>query len=414
MYMEARQLKGIEIAKTRNITQTPKGFIVQSQNGNGSYLVYKENLKTTRCTCPDHEKRNCKCKHQWAVEYFVGLHKDEFGNITETRHIRVTYPQNWRAYNKAQTSEVKLFDELLKDLVQSIPEQKQTMGRPKLSEKEQFFCAIQKVYSQLSSRRARSLYGNAEERGQIEKAPNFNAINKFLNREDISEILHRLLTLSALPLATVEKKFAPDSSGFATSRFGQYMVEKYGLMKKHKWVKAHILTGTKTNVIVSARITDEYGADCPEFEPLVTDAYENGFNIESITADMGYLSRENYNLANSIGATAFIPFKINSNGKAKGSLIWKKMFHYFQMNREEFLMEYHARSNVEVTFMMVKTKFGEKLKSKKFLAQQNELLCKLIAHNIVVLIHEMYELGIEPLFCSQSPQSAPKVGLVSD
>jgi hypothetical protein len=30
--------------------------------------------------------------------------------------------------------------------------------------------------------------------------------------------------------------------------------------------------------------------------------------------------------------------------------------------------------------------------------QKNGLLCKLIAHNIVVVIHEMYELGINPDF----------------
>ena len=47
---------------------------------------------------------------------------------------------------------------------------------------------------------------------------------------------------------------------------------------------------------------------------------------------------------------------------------------------------------------MLKTKFGDKLKSKNFVAQKNELLCKVIAHNIVVLIHEMYELGIKPDF----------------
>ncbi len=50
--------------------------------------------------------------------------------------------------------------------------------------------------------------------------------------------------------------------------------------------------------------------------------------------------------------------------------------------------------------MMVKTKFGDKLKSKDWMAQKNELLCKLIAHNIVVLIHEMHELGINPNFAS--------------
>ena len=40
---------------------------------------------------------------------------------------------------------------------------------------------------------------------------------------------------------------------------------------------------------------------------------------------------------------------------------------------------------------MVKSKFGDKLKSKNLIAQKNELLCTLIAHNIVVLIYEMHE-----------------------
>jgi hypothetical protein len=51
---------------------------------------------------------------------------------------------------------------------------------------------------------------------------------------------------------------------------------------------------------------------------------------------------------------------------------------------------------------MIKMKFGDKLKSKNFIAQKNELLCKLIAHNIVVLIHEMFELGIKPDFANKS------------
>ncbi len=86
------------------------------------------------------------------------------------------------------------------------------------------------------------------------------------------------------------------------------------------------------------------------------------------------------------------------------------MFHYFQFNREEFLQHYHQRSNVESTFNMIKMKFGDKLKSKKFVAQRNELLCKFIAHNIVVLIHEIHELNIKPEFCSQIDEVAPKIG----
>ena len=47
---------------------------------------------------------------------------------------------------------------------------------------------------------------------------------------------------------------------------------------------------------------------------------------------------------------------------------------------------------------MIKAKLGDSLKSKNFIAQKNELLCKILAHNIMVLIAEVYELGIVPEF----------------
>lgn len=74
------------------------------------------------------------------------------------------------------------------------------------------------------------------------------------------------------------------------------------------------------------------------------------------------------------------------------------MFHYFAYNKEEFLQHYHKRSNVESTFSSIKKKLGETLKSKNKTAQINELLCKMIAYNITVLIQEMHELGIKPEF----------------
>lgn len=48
--------------------------------------------------------------------------------------------------------------------------------------------------------------------------------------------------------------------------------------------------------------------------------------------------------------------------------------------------------------MHLKRKFGETLKSKNRVAQENELLAKIIAYNLTVVIHEMYENGIEPEF----------------
>jgi len=46
----------------------------------------------------------------------------------------------------------------------------------------------------------------------------------------------------------------------------------------------------------------------------------------------------------------------------------------------------------------MKAKFGASLRSKGDTAQMNEVLCKVLCHNICVVIQSMYELGIEADF----------------
>lgn len=402
--MDLRQMKGMEIAEKGGLTETPRGWVVPAQGGYGAYLVQKRNDGYT-CNCPDCQTRGTTCKHSWAVIYttqrkVTKIDKDGTKTITEeVNKTKITYTQNWKAYTTAQTSEITLFDKLLMELVNSVEEPEQTgRGRKRLSKSDLLFCSIQKVYSQLSSRRAKTLYDNSQERKQISRNPNYNAINMFLNSEDITPILHNLLTISALPLKSVETCFAQDSSGFSTTQFSQYFIQKHRSQKRHNWIKAHILVGVKTNVIVSARITEENTNDSPQFKPMVTEAYNNGFEIREVTADKAYSSRDNLEAVDKIGAVAYIPFRSSATGNSRGSFLWSKMFHYFQLNKEEFLQHYHKRSNVETAFQMIKTKLGDRVKSKKWIAQRNELLCKLIAHNIIVLIHEMFELGIKADF----------------
>ena len=126
--------------------------------------------------------------------------------------IRVTYPQNWKAYNLAQSQEFKIFNELLQDLVVDVEEPLQTKGRPRTSLRDELFCTIQKVYSQLSSRRSTSFFVYSEEKGQITHKPHFNISSKVLNRPEVAVILQGLLSITALPLKSVETGFATDSS----------------------------------------------------------------------------------------------------------------------------------------------------------------------------------------------------------
>ena len=71
------------------------------------------------------------------------------------------------------------------------------------------------------------------------------------------------------------------------------------------------------------------------------------------------------------------------------------MFHMFAYHRETFLCRYHQRSNVETTFSMIKAKFGDSLRSKSDTGQINEVLCKVICHNLCVLIACIHEIGLE-------------------
>jgi transposase len=59
---------------------------------------------------------------------------------------------------------------------------------------------------------------------------------------------------------------------------------------------------------------------------------------------------------------------------------------------------YHKRSNVESTFSAIKRVFGDFVRSKNKTAQVNEVLLKVICHNIRQIIFAMHELGIAPTF----------------
>jgi hypothetical protein len=52
-------------------------------------------------------------------------------------------------------------------------------------------------------------------------------------------------------------------------------------------------------------------------------------------------------------------------------------------------------------------KFGGSVRSKTPIAQVNEVLCKVLCHNICVLIQSNYELGIEATFWDYRAELSP-------
>lgn len=394
---QLRKERGLLIAKTSRIEQTDKGWKVPSQSGHGFYMVSSDGFGA-RCNCLDHEIRHCKCKHIWAVELIVTREIDNLGNVTITQTVRKTYSQNWSSYDKAQTNEKNNFMGLLRDITSNIKQPEYTFGRPTLPISDMVYSCVMKVYTTFSLRRFMSDMQIAKEKGYIESKPCYASVGHFLQRKDITPILIDMVTLTSLPLKSVERDFAIDSTGFGTSVFQRWYSFKHGKeISSRRWVKCHFMTGVKTNIISSVNITTEFDADSPELKELIKKTDEN-FDMEEVSADMAYSSKENHQIIVSTGATPYIPFKSNATGKARGSMLWTKMYHYFMYHNDEFMAHYHKRSNAESTVNMVKAKFGDSVRSKAWTAQINEVLCKVICHNICVIIQETQDLGINPPF----------------
>jgi hypothetical protein len=157
-----------------------------------------------------------------------------------------------------RTREKERVAELLRGLCAGIVQAPQVgRGRPRLPLSDVTFSAVMKVYSMFSGRRATSDLRECEAKGLVEAAPHYNSIFRYLESASLTPILSALVEESAGPLAVVETDSAVDSSGFSTSTYARYFDHKYGRVRsEHAWVKAHITTGVKTNVVTAAKVTE--------------------------------------------------------------------------------------------------------------------------------------------------------------
>ncbi len=317
--------------------------------------------------------------------------------------------RDWTAYNGAQTAEKALFTSLLHRLCQGVQAPLQSLGRPRLPLSDMAFACVLKVYTGASSRRFMGHMKEAEAKGLIGRTPHFNSVSNYLASPDLTPVLKGLITASALPLKAVETDFAVDGTGFSTCRFVRWYDHKYGVevTEGREWLKVHVMVGTRTKIVTSVEVSDAYAHDSPFFVPLVEETAQR-FHVLQVSADKAYLSRGNMDAVAQVGAVPYIPFKSSTAVPADDDSTWTRMYHLFALNREAFMAHYHKRSNAESAFAMIKGKFGDSVRSKSHTGQVNEALCKVLCHNICILVHSIYALGLEPAFCA-GVQSAQKV-----
>jgi transposase len=398
--MDAREQKGLALSRDKRIRNVAgPTWAVPASDEVSAYLV---NVATGTCTCPDFELRRAKCKHVFAVEFVRTVEKNADGSTTVTESLKVTrktYVQDWPHYNAAQCAEKETVQALLRGLCDGIATPAHPGRGPKpIAYSDAIYGMAMKVYSGMSARRATGEIKACAEDGNMSRAPHYNSILASFDKPEMTPILVSLIEQSAKPLASVETTFAADSTGFGTTVYRRWYDAKYGReMTKATWLKAHAMVGTTTNVVTAVHVTDENGADSPEL-PYLIESTAQRFMLAEVSADKAYLGHDNLAAIEAVGAVPFIPFKTNS--REKGSPAWRRMWAHFLMRQEDFLAHYHKRSNVEATFSAIKRKFGGAVRSKRHTAQVNEVLCKILLHNLSCLVQAMHQLGIEPSFAA--------------
>ena len=239
------------------------------------------------------------------------------------------------------------------------------------------------------------------------KVPSANTIIEYMNMPELTPILQECIEFTALVLRPYEVHFAADSSGFRASHYQRWCEEKHGKnrdedeelieRKKREWRKVHIVVGVNTQVVVAVRVG---GGDYPRFIPMLERVREL-FEVQSVSGDGGYTGYSNYEAADRWGVTAYLPFDgRHVRPPDTDQSTWAKSYRFQAEHPEEWKAGYHPRSNVETGFSTAKRLFGEIIRSNKLDAQINEVLIKMLCHNLVVLIHEMFAHGIYPFFAA--------------
>jgi transposase len=247
----------------------------------------------------------------------------------------------------------------------------------------------------------------AHERGLISHLPHYNTIFNVLGNDDLTPILISLLERSAIPLAPIEKVFAIDSTGLKTTRLVHGINKKTGEpTTDHDWTKIHVMIGTHTGIVTAIEIGDQNAYD-GDFLPPLLKTTQRYFIVEELLADKGYSSKRNLNHVGAAGVIPYFAFQDRTTGKGGGW--WSKMHGLFQLYPDEFRAHYHQRSNIEAVFSATKRVFAKSLRSRTETAMKNEAICKFLCHNIVVLIHQIHELGLDPELWTATSKNSSKI-----
>lgn len=407
------------------------GTIRRDETGNWLVRTTQRTLVVTqeadRFACSCARGRMAKpCAHVLAVQRW-----EELGAEYATLPTPPGFDK--AAARLARQSEFDMGLHFARDLSALLPDPEPRPGNPRLPDRELAYMCLVKLLGNVSQDRLQGLLHEGVRIGALRHVPHAHAPFRWLRDPDTTAKLEFLLAQSALPLAAIETEWAIDSTGFRTTMHGglwhRWRLRKHAKpgekgayvrveVQGHDWRKAHLLYGLTTQAVCAVIITDPNRNDSPQWGLLLRKAHRQGIRFDGhyVRGDKAYLSRANLLYATELGATPLVPPKKGSNLLANGrgtrasdravrleANLWRRAVNFMGLHQGAFERLYHQRSRAETVNRNIKLVLGETLRGRRTVSQDNELLCKLIAHNLRCLLVALHAHGTRPEWLHELP-----------
>lgn len=142
---------------------------------------------------------------------------------------------------------------------------------------------------------------------------------------------------------------------------------------------------TRSHLILSTRVRTGFGSDCPDFEPLLFDAWRRHPRLRTVLADAGYDSEANHEIARQdMRVRSIIKTGIGRPSKRPPSGYYRRIMSR-RLKGSQRGKKYGQRAQAETVNSMLKRNLGDALRSRSPQARKNEQLLRVLTHNISLL-----------------------------